>query len=155
MELNTMLKKLEMPIQNLGIEMVNEIISVLQQNNKIATGNLINSVKYEYQVDIDTIKLLIQSEDYLEYVDKGRDPGKFVPVDKLREWIRIKGIPEKALYPINYKIFKFGIKPLNFLESIRATYSSKGKFGIIVKEYNKIISDYMKWEFKQIQKNIK
>jgi len=136
-------------------EMVNEIISVLQQNNKIASSQLISSINYQYQVDVNTIKLLIQSEDYLEYVDKGRAPGKFVPVDKLREWIRIKGIPEKALYPINYKIFKFGIKPLNFLESIRAQYDTKGKFGIIVKEYNKIIADYMKWEFKQIQKNIK
>ena len=150
-----MLKRLEMPIQNLGIDMVNDIISVLQQNNKIASGNLINSVKYEYQVDINTIKLMLISEDYLEYVDKGRAPGRFAPVDKLREWIRIRGIPEKALYPINYKIFKFGIKPLNFLEGIRASYSTKGHFGIIVKQYNKIISDYMKWEFEQIQKNLK
>lgn len=144
-----------MPINRLGLGMVNEIIDVLESNDKIASGRLIKSIKHEYQLDIDDIKLLIKSEDYLTYVDSGRKPGKFVPVNALREWLKFKGIDEKALYPINYKIFKFGIKPLNFMKSIEEKYSKPDKFGGVIKEYNKIIAEYLKWEFKEIQKNMK
>ena len=150
-----MLKTLEEPINKLGIDMVNEIISVLESNDKIASGRLVKSISHEYQLDLDNIKLLISSEDYLTYVDKGRKPGKFAPIAPIKEWARIKGIDESAAYAINYKIFKFGIKPLNFMEGIETKFSKPDKFGGVIKQYNKIVSDYLKWEFEQIQKNMK
>lgn len=155
MELEKMLKQLDIPIKRLGVDMVNEIIDILKSKDKIASGELIKSVKYEYIADIDNIELLIKSEDYLTYVDQGRRPGKYVPVNALRKWAKLKGIPEKAVYPINHKIFKFGIRPLNFMKRVSEKYKRPDKFGVIIKQYNKIVADYLKWEFQEIQKNMK
>lgn len=150
-----MLKTLEMPVKNLGVNMVNDIINVLKSKDKIASGRLINSIKHEYQIDIDNIKLLITSEDYLTYVDQGRKPGKYAPIQAIKDWVKLKGIDEKYAFAINHNIFKFGIKPLNFMEGLTAEYSKPDKFGGVIKQYNKIVSDYLKWEFEQIQKNMK
>lgn len=155
MELDDMLKSLETPVKKLGLDMTNEIISILESNDKIASGRLIQSIKYEYMADIDDIKLLITSEDYLTYVDKGRRPGKFVPISALKEWASLRGIPESAVWGINMNIFKFGIKPLNFMDGLEKEYSQPNKFGGIIKQYNKIVAEYLRAEFKLIQKNMK
>lgn len=149
-----MFKRLENPINNLGVEIVDVIISVLQSKNKIASGRLIKSIRYEYMADIESIKLLIYSEDYLTYIDRGRKPGKYVPISALKEWAKYKGIPEKAVWAINKNIFKFGIKPLNFIYDIKQRYSKRDKFGVVTREYTKIISEYLTQELKKAQKNM-
>lgn len=155
MNIDLLLKQLEMPIKKLGVDMVNEIISVLERKDKVASRKLLNSIKHEYRIDIDNIELLIKSEDYIKYLESGRRPGKYVPLSALKEWVKFKGIPEKAIYPINHKIFKFGIKPVQILKPIVDKYNKPDRFGGIIKQYNKIVADYLKWEFEQIQKNMK
>jgi hypothetical protein len=155
MDLKKMFKTLEMPIRKLGVDMVNEIISVLESKDKVASGKLINSIKHEYRIDIDNIELLIKSEDYIKFLESGRRPGKYVPIKALKEWVKFKGIPEKAIYPINHKIFKFGIKPVQILKPIVDKYNKPDRFGGIIKQYNRIVADYLKWEFQQIEKNMK
>lgn len=155
MDLKKMFKTLDMPIRKLGVDMVNEIINVLESKDKVASRKLINSIKHEYRIDIDNIELLIKSEDYIKYIESGRKPGKYVPLKALKEWVKFKGIPEKAIYPINHKIFKFGIKPVIILKPVVEKYNKPDKFGGIIKQYNRIVADYLKYEFEMIQKNMK
>lgn len=155
MELEQLFKQLDPSIKKLGVEMVDALITSLESKNKVASRDLINSVKYEYQVDIDNIKLFLKSEDYLTYIEKGRRPNKYVPIAALKRWAGFKGIPEKAIYAINHKIFKFGIKPVKILEPIVNEFNKPTKFGGVVKQYNRIVADYLKYEFEQIEKNMK
>ena len=71
-------------------------------------------------------------EDYLKFVDKGvsgtqrkyNTPFSYrtkkPPISVIKLWTRVKGIPEEAAYPIQNKIFRFGLKPTNVInKSIR------------------------------------
>ena len=66
------------------------------------------------------------AEDYLRYVDKGRRPGKFPPVTAIRDWVRTKGLPERAVYPIGRAIAIKGIEALNIvnptIDKVEATF---------------------------------
>lgn len=61
-----------------------------------ASGKLFDSVHHIVTVDDHTIDLSLSLEDYWKYVEEGRGPGKFPPLDKIEEWIRIKPV---APYP--------------------------------------------------------
>lgn len=83
--------------------------------------------------------MVLYSEDYLKFVDKGvsgtqrkyNTPfsyrSKKPPISVIKQWTRIKGIPEEAAFPIQNKIFRFGLKPTNVVnKSIREIeYRSK------------------------------
>lgn len=101
-----------------GKEYVNELTNQLRKLDKVATGDLIRSldvrlIKTAFGT-IYTIELL--AENYLQFVDAGRRPGKFAPVRALQKWARVKGIPQRAVYPINLKIKEQGIKPTHVLD---------------------------------------
>lgn len=61
-----------------------------------ASGKLFDSVHHIVTVDDHTIDLSLSLEDYWKWVEEGRGPGKFPPLDKIEEWIRIKPV---APYP--------------------------------------------------------
>ena len=52
------------------------------------SGRLSKSLKSSVQRQ----KLVIEMAEYGLYVDEGRRPGKFPPVDKIKEWIKSKPI---------------------------------------------------------------
>jgi hypothetical protein len=108
-----------------GAEVVAEMITRLQGYNKKASGNLIKSLKYTIEQNGDVIELDIEGAPYWQYVDKGRKPGKFVPVSALQKWAALKGIPQSAVYPINLKIFRKGIAPTNFASTTLSRRKSK------------------------------
>lgn len=98
--------------------------------NKIASGDLVKSIKPEVVVVGDLVELIILSEDYLLAVDAGRKPNHrpMVPVQALERWIKVK----KGFYPRDKKgrfqsvrstafaiqrgIFNNGIDPTNVIE---------------------------------------
>ena len=103
---------LEAGLQDIGDEMVYYLTQELLRAGKDASGRLINSLSSDARkVANGLYELIIQSEDYLKYVDQGRRPGKYVPVRALRDWVRFRGIPQSAVYAINRKIYRFGIEP--------------------------------------------
>ena len=108
-----------------GSEVVAEMITRLQGFGKKASGNLISSLKYVIEQNGEQIELTIEGAPYWQYVDKGRKPGKFVPVSALQKWARLKGIPQSAVYPINLKIYKKGIAPTNFASTTLTRRKSK------------------------------
>lgn len=57
-----------------------------------ASYKLLNSVKTTVKRGDDTFTVTINLEDYWIYVENGRGPGKFPPIDKILEWIRVKPV---------------------------------------------------------------
>jgi hypothetical protein len=98
--------------------------SILIRNNKDATGNLINSVRYTVNSQGKIVFLFAEEG---KYVQSGRRKGaRFPPPAAISKWIREKGIQgrgkdgrfitNKSLtYLISRGIVKKGIKPLPFM----------------------------------------
>lgn len=97
-----------------GRRAVAEMTSILRNADKSATGRLIKSLRHEVVEVAGELSLRIEMADHGVFVDEGRKPGKMPPVDSIKEWTRLKGIPEKAAWPIARSIGRFGIKPTPF-----------------------------------------
>lgn len=124
-ELDNIYKKLE----EIGSKVVAEMRGILQKGYNgrpaIASGNLYNSIDYEIQVNEGVWTLVIEYADYGKWVNNGRSPGRFPPKRAIEDWCRLKGLPQKAVWPIMVKIKKGGF------------YSSKiGQFNITDKDGN-------------------
>lgn len=98
-----------------GNSYVKELINQLRLAGKDASGSLIRSIDYRLERDMNDIKLFIEAEDYLEYVDSGRRPGSYPPISEISKWASIKGIPQSVVFGIARNIFKFGIEPTNVI----------------------------------------
>ena len=64
----------------------------LEASGRRATGNLITSVNTTVTTDEQSFTIELQLEDWWKYVEEGRGPGRFPPVDKILEWLRVKPI---------------------------------------------------------------
>lgn len=64
----------------------------LEANQSNASYNLYNSFEKVIEVGEDYFKVSIYLADYWQYLENGRGPGKFPPVDKIKEWIEVKPI---------------------------------------------------------------
>ena len=64
----------------------------LEASGRRATGNLITSVNTTVTTDEQSFTIELQLEDYYKYVEEGRSAGRFPPVDKILEWIKVKPI---------------------------------------------------------------
>jgi hypothetical protein len=100
----------------LGVQFREIIIKILRDKNKVATGELIKSVDYALGEQSGKYFIELIAAEHWEYVNFGRLPGKFAPVAPLRAWVVAKGIPESAVWAINWKIKKEGIAAVPFLE---------------------------------------
>ena len=64
----------------------------LDANQSNASYNLYNSFEKVIEVGEDYFKVSISLADYAWYLENGRGPGKFPPVDKIKEWIEVKPV---------------------------------------------------------------
>jgi len=103
-------------LKQFGKDYVKILTIMLKRAGKSASGALINSLDFRLKREAKEILIILESNDYLEWVDKGRKPGSWPPVDAIRKWVSLKGIPQTAVYPIGKKIFDFGIEPTNVID---------------------------------------
>lgn len=105
-------------LQSQGGKSVAFLKQILTENNKIATGNLINSLDYEVIKELNGMTLTILASDHFKYVDAGRRAGaKPPPVKAILPWVKLKNVfsplkPESAAFIIARSIGVKGIKPL-------------------------------------------
>lgn len=109
------------------VEVMKRYQDELIRDNKIATGNLLNNINYVIEKNDTQIWVGLKLEDYWKYVEYGREPGRFPPVDKIREWIMAKPIlpnadsrgklptPEQLVFLVGRKIALEGIEAGNQL----------------------------------------
>jgi len=96
--------------------------------NKVATGQLLNSLTATVVKSPQGSQLVITYMDYFEAVNLGRRPErKRVPITALLDWIKIRGIkgrnkrgrfiPNLSLaFAIQTNIYKYGIAPSNIYD---------------------------------------
>lgn len=101
-----------------GKEYVKILTLELKRAGKDASGKLIKSIDFRIKEDARAINTLIESDDYMEFVDKGRRAGSYPPINAIAKWASLKGISKDAVFPIARKIYKFGIKPTNILDKV-------------------------------------
>ena len=92
-----------------------------------ASYKLLNSVETVVRRNDDEFTVTINLEDYWIYVENGRGPGKFPPIDKILEWIRVKPVipysdsrgrlptEEQLAFLISRKISEQGTEPKRVL----------------------------------------
>jgi len=116
-------------------EYVRELTNSLTEKNLIASGELGNSIKLNVQPKVrlfgQIYRMQIRMAEYGENVDKGRAPGKGLPVGVLEEWLKypntlqkvtgqdkqMKDYERKSLaFVINRSIKQKGIKPKNWIQ---------------------------------------
>ena len=96
--------------------------------DKVASGRLRRSVTVDVVPSQDRPIIRIFMEDYWQWVQSGRMPGKkSVPLNAIEEWIRSRGLTGRDkkgrfikrrsfAFAIQTNIKKFGIRPANFLD---------------------------------------
>lgn len=113
-------------LNQFGKDYVNVLVFLLKNNTipsrtglppypKVASGRLINSIDYRLRETATSLQFQLLAENYLEYVDKGRKPGTYPPIQAIRRWTQLKGLPKGSEYGVQKNIYKFGIKPTNVL----------------------------------------
>lgn len=112
-------------LNEIGFEITEAIQKELIRQDKVATGELKDSIYYDVRTISDNNFLLeFEALEYFYYVNYGRKPGSWAPVDAIQDWVIDKGITNNAedvrsiAYLINRKIFEKGIKPTNILEKV-------------------------------------
>ena len=107
------------------------------RNMKKKTGNLYNSINVSF--DPNTNQMKIRMLDYWKYVNDGRQPGTYVPLKPLMEWIKVKGMNRDTkgrfkkfnikgtAFAISKSIKENGIQPTNFYDD---------SFDIFLKAFN-------------------
>lgn len=107
-------------LNDIGNEITDNYKSELQKNKKIATGKLYNSIDYKIIKDDKSIKLIFIAEDYFLEVEEGRKAGgKMPPLNKIKEWMRTKGIINRDPYIIARSISLKGIRSVPSLKKAR------------------------------------
>jgi hypothetical protein len=110
-------------LEKAGEQMVDKMIDTLIKNKSVATGKLGRSLKPEVTYSNGVYSLEIDGELYGKFVDQGRKPGSYAPVNAITQWIKVKRIrPQKGVtveslsYLINRKIKDKGIPARPFIK---------------------------------------
>lgn len=99
----------------------------LVYDNAVASGELLNSVKYILQHNQSSYEVSLSLLDYWKYLENGRKAGKFPPINKILDWIRVKPViprpyngklptEEQLAFLISRKIALEGTKPRDILK---------------------------------------
>ena len=111
-----------------GSDYVRVLTALLKKEGKSASGALINSLDYRVKETAQNISIIIQSNEYLQFVDEGRKPGKYPPIRAISKWASLKGISQDAVFPIARSIYKFGIKPTNVIQKTNNEFFNSQTF---------------------------
>lgn len=77
-------------VQNWGNELIAQMQNRLRINKTNATSSLSQSINPEIKGTQRGYRLTVLMEDYWQYVEEGRKPGKMPPIKNIYEWIRYK-----------------------------------------------------------------
>lgn len=84
-----------------GDELINVYRSKLSEYGKNASGLLGNSLSCFVRADGTVYELYLSIQDYWKYIEYGREPGTFPPLDAIKRWIQIKPVLPN---PVNGKL---------------------------------------------------
>jgi len=116
-------------LQKVGKDAVNFVKNEIKSNNHIASQKLYNSIEYEIVAEQSGIKMMVKSESYFKYINRGRGPGP-APIKPLISWVKSKNIlfkgmtSEQTAWAVRGGLMKRGYnksytKPLKIEDKIR------------------------------------
>lgn len=79
-------------LEDYGSEFESLYKNKLNNDNRKASGNLINSITTAIKIHDDYVELTFSAADYWKYVEYGRKAGKRPPLEKILSWIKAKKI---------------------------------------------------------------
>ena len=83
---------------------------------RVDTGTLRRSIVGDVRPFVGGVQGLVGSnQPHARGNEEGVPPGRWIPEGELLPWLRRKGIPADAEYPIRLKIFRRGIKAQPYL----------------------------------------
>lgn len=95
---------LEMVLNEFADAVIQRSRDYLDQNDSNASHNLYDTMEKIIQIPSDEndnyFSVSISLADYWRYVENGRGPGRFPPIDKIKGWVEIKPV---NIHPINGK----------------------------------------------------
>lgn len=114
---------------------------------KVASSALIDSVEVNYNPGDKSLQ--VEMLDYWKYVNDGRRPGRYAPLNSIIDWIRAKGLKgrdkkgkfitnESFAWGINTNIKKFGIAPTFFADNAEAR---------VIAEYEQKIAEALETDY--------
>ena len=117
-------------IQTIIDQIANSYRNELTQQGKVASGRL-RDFTVEVVQDDKWFNIVFNLEHYWKYVENGRKPGKFPPINAIMEWIRVKPIvphpmnnrvptTKQLAFLIARSIAQNGIKPTHALQNTLA-----------------------------------
>jgi hypothetical protein len=121
------------------------------RGNYVSSGQLVSSIKGSPN----GLDLGITMNQTGQYVQSGRKPGKGIPLDAMRNWVKMKGIQPRdmstgkyksksnidtMMYMMNRKIKYFGIEPFPFVTQARQQ---------ILPSFNKAFTQAMQQDIKK------
>lgn len=79
--------------------------------NTLVGSDLYNTIQVMVGEDVEIISLMVN--DYIQYIESGRQPGSFPPPQVIANWCQRKGIPSDngTVFLICRSIYENGIKP--------------------------------------------
>lgn len=113
-------------LENCGEQIIDIYRRKLYEGGSNASGQLGNSLRAIVSVNEGVYVLELALSSYWKYVENGRQPGKFPPLDVIKQWIQIKPvIPnirngklptlDQLTFLISRSIARNGIQPKNYL----------------------------------------
>jgi len=113
-------------LNDLGRLLVEIFKAQIRAQNKVASGNLLDSVEYQVEIGGNFSAVKVFAADYFRYIVEGRKAGYPSGGDgsflrNLIEWVRVRGLESddkairSAAYAIRESIFKNGIPPVDLL----------------------------------------
>lgn len=120
---------LERVLEEYAVEVRNRYQDNLIRNDRIATGNLLNTIEYEVVRDGSTYRVSLILADYWYNVENGQEPGTYVEIDDLVKWIKVKPVlptpdrfgriptPETLAFYIQSKIEEKGTEGTHDLDN--------------------------------------
>ena len=80
-----------------GQRVVDLYRSNLKNSGHNATGNLARTASFTVETPSGDLSVTIHLEDYYRYVEEGRRPGSFPPIDSILSWIQAKHIMPREI----------------------------------------------------------
>lgn len=126
-------------LEALGDQIIDVYRRKLYEGGTNATGLLGNSLSCIVKTEDGIYDLYLSLQDYWKYVENGRQPGKFPPMDVIRQWIQVKPVIPDArtgklptidqlTFLISRSIAINGIQPKNYLENILREFEYDPQF---------------------------
>lgn len=152
MEKNTLIQILD--------NLIEKYKTVLKENGKVASGDLLNSIKGEVRVENNLYSFIIKLNDYWKFLEEGVNgtavdndstysfKGKTVNTDAIERWIEVKPIVPHSInnkvpttkqlaYVISRSIARNGIKGGHYLKN---SLQSTDFIHNIIEEFSKQVN---------------